>query len=128
MVQNKIRQKKGKLNARITQDHKVAQINIALSFLVRKKIRKQFLKTSIIKTKISEEAEEVKDLVEEKEKTTMIRQQNVVEEGKDVVIGDVVAREITQRTQKPQMTTKHRYREVVEDRDVAGEVAGADKI
>ena len=67
-------------------------------------------------------------MVEEKEKTTMMRQENVVEEGKDVVIGDVVAREITQRTQKPQTTTKHRYHEVVEDRDVAGEVAGADKI
>ena len=55
-------------------------------------------------------------------------QENVVEEGKEVVIGDVVAREITQRTQKPQMTTKHRNHEVVEDRDVAGEVVGADKI
>lgn len=116
------------MNANSTQHHKVVIIKCVTTGLVRKKIRKQFLKTSIIKTKIYEEAEEVTDLVEEKEKTTMMHQENVVEEGKDVVIGDVVAREITQRTQKPQTTTKHRYHEVVEDRDVAGEVAGADKI
>jgi hypothetical protein len=92
-VTHKNNLEKGRVNACITQDLKVARINTVRSGLAQDLIRRIILKSAMFKTQMLEGAEagmlKPTAVAKETMKTTMIHRENEAAEDKDVVKGIV---------------------------------------